>query len=196
MKTICFTFIIFFNLNSNIGTAGFKNFSNHYFVETGSFSGDGIQKALEANCFNKIYSIEFDKIHINTCNTRFKENKNVKIIEGDSKNILWDIIKNLNRPITFWLDAHIYPPIFDGTDGNKNAPIIEELEQIKKHPIKTHTILIDDMSCCGTLAFDYVTKQDLIKKIKEINPKYTITFIAGGDQDEVPDNILFAYINN
>lgn len=35
-------------------------------------------------------------------------------------------IKKLNAPITFWLDAH---------SGNQ-CPLIEELEQIKRHKIK------------------------------------------------------------
>lgn len=197
MKTICLILICFFtfvNLNPNIGTARFKNFPNYYFVETGTFSGDGINIALTDNCFKEIYSIEVDKSHIQNCTNRFRNNTNVKIFEGDSKDILWDVIKDMDQPITFWLDAHIYPPIFDGSDERKNAPLMEELEQINRHHIKTHTILIDDMSCCGTLAFDYVTRQDLINKIKSINPNYNITFIVGGNDDEVKDNILVATV--
>lgn len=183
-----------FNLNANVGTAGFKNFPNYYFVETGTFSGDGILKALEANCFNEIHSIEVDEGLLNACMPKFRKNQNVKIVQGNSKDMLWDVIKDMDKPITFWLDAHIYPPIFDGSDGRKNAPLMEELEQIKRHPIKNHTILIDDMSCCGTLAFDYVTREDLIKEIKSINPNYTVTFIVGGNDDEVEGNILFAKV--
>lgn len=188
------SFITPFTLNCNVGTYGFAPFANDYFVETGSFNGDGILKALKANCFKQIYSIEAIEAFANNCKYRFHDRSNVQIIHGDSKDKLWDVIKGLNSPITFWLDAHIYPPIYDEKDGRKNAPIMEELEQIKRHHIKTHTILIDDMSCCGTLAFDYVTKDDLINKIKEINPNYTITFLVGGDADEAKDNILFACI--
>lgn len=101
------------------------------------------------------------------------------------------MIKDINQPITFWLDAHIFPP---RTDGGKNCPLIEELDQIKRHPIKTHTILIDDMHCAGTAAFDFLTKEDLIQKIHEINPEYKIRYIPGGNDGEYPENVMVAII--
>ena len=177
--------------NANIGTYGFKGFPSSYFVETGTFSGDGVRKALEAGCFKKVFSIDVDLNGVRDCQRKFSRNKNVTIVHGNSRTDLWDIIKDLDGTITFWLDAHIYPPV---TDGRQNAPLLEELEQIKRHPIKTHTILIDDLSCCGTLSFDYVTLEDLINKIKEINPDYTIKLLDGGNDDEVINNILYAYI--
>ena len=179
------------NISSNIGTYGFKDFANYYFVETGAYSGDGTKKALDSRSFKEFYSLEINEGSVYNCRLRFNNQTNVHFIQGDSKKDLWNIIKNLNKPITFWLDAHIYPGL---TDGTKNCPLLEELDQIKKHHIKTHTILIDDMSCCGSIAFDYITKADLIKKIKEINPDYVIKFLDGGDLDEVKDNILYASV--
>lgn len=191
LSFLCFLLMVSSIVNANIGTYGFKDFPSWYFVETGTFSGDGVRKALEAGCFKKIFSIEADLPAVRDCRNKFAQNKNISIVHGDSKTDLWNIIKNLNHTITFWLDAHIYPPV---TDGRQNAPLLEELEQIKKHHIKTHTILIDDLSCCGTLAFDYLTLDDLINKIKEINPNYTIRLLDGGNDDEALNNILLAYI--
>lgn len=188
---------LFFNLifasafaYGNIGTYGFKDYKNYYFVETGTFTGEGIRKALKANCFSEIYSIEVSKGLANNAKVAFKDKKNVFIAEGDSKSVLWDIIKNMNKPITFWLDAHVYPPI----KNKKNCPLIEELEQIKRHPIKNHKILIDDMHCCGTAAFDYLTRENLIEKIKEINSNYIVKFLPGGDDDSYLDNVLYAFV--
>lgn len=177
-------------VEGNIGTYGFKNFPNYYFVETGTFGGGGLQIALDSGCFSQLYSMEVQQGLVLSAQNRFRKNLNVHIIQGDSKYKLWDIIKDLNKPITFWLDAHIFPPII----GVQNCPLIEELDQIKKHPIKTHTIIIDDQLWCGSAAFDFVTQKDLINKIKEINPNYRITFLPGGNDDEVPNNVLVARI--
>jgi hypothetical protein len=175
-------------LIANIGPAGFGPFINSYFVETGTFGGDGILKALAAG-FSQIRSIEYDPAIFSAVCMRFKYRNNVQLFCGDSAQSLWDIIKDIQEPITFWLDAHIYPP---RADGGKNCPLLEELEQIKWHPIKTHTILIDDMHCAGTAAFDYLTQEDLIQKIKEINPDYSISYVPGGDAGEYPVNVMVA----
>lgn len=174
---------------ANIGPAGFGQFKNHYFVETGTYGGEGILKALEAG-FKEVRSIEFDEEYFEHAKESFSKYKNVKIWHGDSSKDLWTMIHDIRGPITFWLDAHIFPSWPD----QKNCPLIEELEQIKRHPIKTHTILIDDMHCAGTLSFDYLTREDLIKKILEINPSYEISYIPGGGVGEYPHNVMVASI--
>ena len=178
-------------LSANIGPQGFEEFHQKYFVETGTDRGDGIQKALNAG-FQEVRSIEFNPKLTKKAQVRFANNARVKIYRGDSSVDLWNIIKDINEPITFWLDAHIFPP---RKDGGKNCPLIEELEQIKKHPIKTHTILIDDMHCCDTDAFDYMNQDDFIKKLLEINPHYQIRYVDGGDDGEYKNNVMVAIIN-
>lgn len=177
-------------LVANMGPQGFGHYMNRYFVETGTFGGGGVDKALKAG-FKEIRSIEFDINHVKYATARFIHNKNVRLYHGSSATGLWDMIKDIQEPITFWLDAHIYPPCV----GAKNCPLIQELEQIKMHPIKTHTILIDDMHCAGTDAFDYLTKEDLMKKLLEINPNYKIFYVPGGDEGEYPQNVMVAMIN-
>lgn len=176
---------------SNVGPEGFGKFLNHYFIETGTLGGDGIIKALNAG-FKEVRSIEFDTNSYQHAQRRFSQYKNVKLWNGSSATDLWNMIQDINKSITFWLDAHIFPP---RKDGGKNCPLLEELEQIKWHPIKTHTILIDDMHCAGTQAFDYLTKEDLIKKILEINPNYQISYVDGGDEGEYKNNIMVATIH-
>jgi hypothetical protein len=182
-------FVIFLSY-PNIGPQGFLQFPNDYFVETGTYAGNGIQRALEVG-YKQIWSIEIDSSKVAYVKKRFANYINVFIVQGSSTTDLWELIKPLNGRITFWLDAHIYPPL---PNGKKNCPLLEELDQIKKHPIKDHTILIDDMHCCGLPAFDGLTKEDLITKIKEINSDYVIAYIPGGDKGEYPQNVMVAYI--
>ncbi len=52
------------------------------------------------------------------------------------------------------------------------------------------------MHCCGTILFDYITKEDIIQKIKEINPDYSIIYVDGGWFGEYPHNIMVAFVPN
>ena len=176
---------------ANIGPAGFGAFLNHYFVETGTLGGNGVAKALNSG-FKEVRSIEFDFKNFNYSQQRFAGTRNVKIAHGSSATDLWNLIQDINQPITFWLDAHVCPAL---PNGGKNCPLLEELEQIKWHPLKNHTILIDDMHCAGTDLFDYLTKEDLINKILEINPNYHISYVDGGDDGEYQNNVMVARIN-
>ena len=180
--------ILLASLSANIGPQGFGEFRQKVFVETGTFHGDGIYKALKAG-FQNIFSLESDADLAERAKRRYSRNSKVSIVCGDSAVALWDLIQDIQEPITFWLDAHSYPP---REDGGKNCPLLEELEQISRHPIKTHTILIDDMHCCGTVAFDFLGRDDFIKKILEINPDYQIHYVDGGDEGEYKENVLVA----
>ena len=192
MKCYFLTLAVLFPVYSvcNMAPQGFERFINQYFVETGTYVGDGVKFALRAK-FPEIHSIEIDYNLYNRNKGTFRAYPNVHIWYGDSSIDLWNIIKDLNQPITFWLDGHCCPP---RTDGGKNTPLMEELDQIKRHPIKTHTILIDDMHCCGTILFDFLTKDQIAEKIREINQEYTISFVDGGDAGEYKDNIMVARI--
>lgn len=176
---------------SNIGTRGFSDYLNEYFVETGTFGGDATLRALKDG-FKYVRTVEAHPGLFKNARHRLKDYANVQVWNGDSATVLWPMIKNIKKPITFWLDAHVYPPHAE----SKNCPLIEELEQIKRHPIKTHTILIDDMSCCDSLAFDFLSREDIIAKIKEINEDYEISYIPGGNDDEVQNNIMVARVKN
>jgi hypothetical protein len=178
------------NVFCNMGPQGFKDFLNYYFVETGSYLGSGIQKASNDG-FNEIYSIEAVQQLFNIVSGKFINDKNVHLYFGDSSKDLWNVIKDLNKPITFWLDAHICPA---RQDGGKNCPLIEELEQIGRHHIKNHTILIDDMHCADTILFDFLSKDDLKEAIWKINPNYKIFYVPGGDEGEYSQNVMVALI--
>lgn len=164
-----------------------KKYKSNYFIETGSYLGETIQKAI--NCgFEKIYSIELAKFYYEHCIKKFKDNVNVEIIFGNSGDVLDKIISKLEKRGTFWLDGH-----YSGgqtAKGKKKCPIIEELEQIKKSTIKNHILLIDDVRLFGKKEHDFTTIDEVKNKILEINPKYQFKFEDG----HIKNDILVAFI--
>lgn len=186
-------FILAFFLNSlfgNMGPQGFNEFRSRVFVETGTFSGDGIQKALDAG-FEIVYSIDIDEQFVKHAQNRFVSSSSVFVYQKDSSFQLSDLLEEIQEPVVFWLDAHNGFPDPNAV-GVENTPLIRELDQIKNHHIKTHTILIDDLHCCGTLLFDYLSLDQIICKVLEINPNYFISFVDGGDEGEYKNNVLVA----
>lgn len=161
----------------------FRKYPNKIFIETGSFIGDGIQQALDAG-FENIISIELSDKYYNISNNRFINDHRVKVIKGDSYKVLPEILKNINTPVTFWLDGH--HSCGDTALGDYWAPLIQELDVIKGHSVKTHTIMIDDMRCWEEPnPVHGFYKNDIFNKLKEINPDYNLTYEDGLQKDDV-----------
>lgn len=165
-----------------------SKYLNPYFLETGTANGDCVRLALEIG-FEKIFSIELDEIlqkeNIQTYQSFINEGK-INLITGDSLWELFNIIPSLDKPTTFWLDAHQdFGPV-----GTKRCPLYEELSSIKMSEIKTHTILIDDMRMLGHWWGEGISVDELKKRILEINPNYKFTFENGF----APNDILAAYL--
>jgi hypothetical protein len=166
----------------------FPRCPNKYFIETGSYYGQGIQLALNSGLFEEIYSIELAPHFYEHCKKLFAYRRNVKLFLGNSGEVLPQILAQIDAPATFWLDGHYSS---DNTaKGITNNPILDELESIKNHPIKTHTLMIDDVRLFGTSEFDYIEIDEIKQKVLEINPAYKITFING----TVPNDILVAMV--
>lgn len=173
-----------------------SKYKNDYFIETGTYNGEGVDKALQTNCFKYIYSIEIDTLRHIITKERYGTYDNVTLIKGDSGELLKLILKNINSPCTFWLDAH-----FCGDEaefGKKWSPIIEELEAIKNHHIKNHTIIVDDYRCMDNTHFDkernipvgFPGKKKLLELLQDINKDYNITFLQGA----IPGDAVLARI--
>lgn len=165
----------------------FVKYPNTYFVETGTCSGDGVQKALDAG-FKNVQSIELSPGYFSRASLRFKDQKNVRLWQGDSSKILGKVIQDIREPITFWLDGHCSGG--DTARGESMTPLMKELALIGRHPIKTHTIMIDDVREFGTANFDHLRLKTVLKKLREINPRYTIVYEDG----HVKNDVLVAYI--
>jgi hypothetical protein len=165
----------------------FEKYKNtEYFFESGSHVGDGIQRALDAG-FTNIISVELAPNYFYRCILRFKDNKNVNIQMGDTEDVLEKLISPINEPITFWLDGHNSG--YDTAWGKHESPLMQELEIIKRHPIKTHTLIIDDLRCWEKPHYDF-DKEDILSFVKSINPDYEIDYEDG----HVHNDIMVAYI--
>jgi hypothetical protein len=161
----------------------FSKYPNQIFIETGSFLGDGIQQALDAG-FKNVISIELSDKYFDICTNRFINNPNVKIVKGDSFKVLPDILKDINVPVTFWLDGH--HSCGDTALGEHWAPLMQEMDVIKNHHIKTHTIMIDDMRCWELPnPVHGFYKEDILKKIVEINSNYKLTYEDGLQENDI-----------
>lgn len=161
---------------------------NKYFLETGTFYGGGVEIARLCG-FEQILSIEAEERLYNAVRRNYEGTENIHLYHGDSEVVLPDIIKDINEPITFFLDSHI-------VDENKGiakeisireVPLLQELVTIKEHPIKTHTVMIDDRRMMGFPAskstFGWITEEweaiteDLVMKLLfEINSDYDIVY--------------------
>lgn len=117
-----------------------QNYQIPIFIETGTYLGMMVNAVK--NNFQEIYSIELDKKLFQYAKNKFKRFAHIKILQGDSEQILPKILKEVNKPALFWLDAHYSKGIT--SLAKKQTPIIAELKAIFKHQIKNHVVLIDD----------------------------------------------------
>lgn len=167
----------------------FKKYPNNILVESGTYQGDGIQDALDAG-FKNVISYEIAPQLFLQANNRFRNNPNVLIYMKPSQT-MFDEIKDINEPITFWLDGHYSTGNSATTFYQVYCPLLLELDQIAKHHIKTHTILIDDVRYFGHPDFNYITKQEVIDKLLAINPNYQIRYENG----VIENDVMVAYSN-
>ncbi len=149
----------------------YKNkFGLNVFIETGTFLGDTIE--MFKNDFKQLISFELSRDLAEKATQRFVDQHNVRIVHGDSGKLLPAFLQEIKEPCLFWLDGHYSSEFFIGGEyivtakGDKNTPIIAELNAILSHPVKRHVILIDDARCF-TGKNDYPTISELKKLIAE-----------------------------
>jgi len=154
-----------------------EKYKSKVFVESGSFMGDAIQTALNVG-FEKVLSVELADKFYNICKIRFANEPRVTLFFGDVELVLWDMIKDIDEQITFWIDGHESGG--DTACGIHGDPCQQELEIIQRHHRKDHIILIDDVR--GTIP------PPMIESLKLINPSYQF-FQEDGF---VPNDVLVA----
>ena len=135
-----------------------KRYGLRILVETGTFHGEMIETAL--GHFDIIYSIELDDALYAAAVKKFAGRKEVRLLHGDSGQMIGKVLAELKAPALFWLDAHYM-------DGR---PAFIELEHITGHAIKNHVIIVDD------IPLYFGNGSELKKVILGINPDYKFTF--------------------
>ena len=107
-------------------------------VETGTYYGEMV--AAMKDRFSRIYSVEYDHQLAQRAIKKFSRYSHIQILEGDSQQVIPELLKSLTAPALFWLDAGYYG--WAGLQGNKQR-LTTELEAILRHPVQ-HVILMDD----------------------------------------------------
>ena len=146
-----------------------KKYGFKTFIETGTFKGDMIKAILPE--FDKIISVELGNELYKKAVRRFKNEKKVKIIHGDSGKVLHHIMPEIHEPAIFWLDGH-----YSGgqtAKGEKECPIFDELEAILKNNNLNHVLLIDDARHF-TGQNDYPTIKELSDFVNLKNDRYKV----------------------
>jgi hypothetical protein len=145
------------------------------FVETGTFLGDTVEAFKDK--FEFVYSIELSEELANEAIERFKDVDNIKIIRGNSGEVLSHLVPTINKKILFWLDGHYSSEFYVGdrfiatAKGTKETPILEELDVILNSSIQ-HIILIDDARLFNGKA-DYPTLNCVKRKVSTSRNSYT-----------------------
>ena len=148
-----------------------KKYQNMIFVETGTYKGK-MTYAVQP-WVNVIHTIELDTRHFRNVTKRFDGIAKIHIYQGQSGQLLPEIIKKIDSPILFWLDAHYSAG--STAKADIETPILQELDAIFEHPlIDQHIILIDDArSFIGQ--HDYPTEQFLREYILSKRRDFVVT---------------------
>ena len=171
------------------------DYKSDIFFETGTYKGGTARMASDLG-FEKVITVELQKYLYEEAKTLSNGYDNIEFYLGDSPSIINNVLSHIDesKNITFWLDDHIDPGnyIQGETPEIRKCPLYNELECIKSLKRNDHIILVDDIRAFrpdNGWGHDVVLSE-IINKIKEINPNYTISFIDG----EIENDILVAKI--
>jgi hypothetical protein len=109
-------------------------------VETGTYKGDMVLAQREF--FKKIYSIELSEALYEKAKKRFRGQSNIILLQGNSGDVIRNVLAELKEPAIFWLDGHYSGGITATIE--KYSPVREELQTIIASNQLQHIILIDD----------------------------------------------------
>jgi hypothetical protein len=111
-----------------------------HLIETGTYMGEMIEATRRH--FETVTSIELSEHLFRRATHRFRGIGNVRLLHGDSGQVLKKIVSNLDHPTLFWLDGHY--SCGETAMGEKETPIFEELEVVLGRYDSGHIVLIDD----------------------------------------------------
>ncbi len=138
-------------------------------VETGTLFGDTVE-AMRPVC-ERVLSIELDAELYRAACRRFAGAPNVEVIAGDCVEELPGILERLERPAAFWLDGHYSGGVT--ARGGMDDPILISLEQIRRHPIRSHLLFVDDARCFDGQA-GHPRLLEVLTAILAINADYRV----------------------
>jgi hypothetical protein len=140
-----------------------KKYKSPVWLATVLEQGDVLQTGIEAE-YSHIVGVTTDKGDANWCRERFTGVNGVSIFYGPDM-VLFEVIKDIIQPVTFCLDSRSDP-----------APaLIQELGVLKHHRIKTHTIIIRNVSLFGQPESGGIKWPQVQEVLRRINDRYRFT---------------------
>ena len=136
-------------------------------IETGTFLGD--TTAFLADRCHSVTTIELDPRLAARARERFHDRPTVTVLEGDSGELLDDVLAEVHEPALFWLDGH-FSGVHEGVQtarGKTDTPLRSELEAIVawRHA-PASVILVDDARMLG--AADYPTLDEIRGMVRSL----------------------------
>jgi len=108
-------------------------------VETGTYYGEMVS-AMRRHV-ERIYSIELDPQLARRAAAKFARSSRVTILQGDSGQLMPELLRTVAEPALFWLDAGYYG--WAGLQGDRQR-LTTELDSILRDHRFRHVILMDD----------------------------------------------------
>lgn len=145
---------------------------NKNFIETGTYMGSTIDNIK--NNFKNIYTIELNENLYNYSKNKFRNYKHINCILGNSTDKLKNILETNNQEVIFFLDGHYSSG--ETSKGDKDVPLLEELEVINKYFKNKGIIIIDDLRLFETKDnedWSDISKKNIIDKLDNI--KFNLT---------------------
>jgi hypothetical protein len=111
------------------------------FVETGTFQG--ATAAWAARHFHRVLSVELSPTMFARASATLGGLNNVEMAQDHSVTFLEKIVRKLEGPALFWLDAHWCGGAPTGGSPNGLCPLLDEIAEVNRST-SDHFILIDD----------------------------------------------------
>jgi hypothetical protein len=129
-------------------------------------NGDVLQAGVDAG-YAHVVGATTSKEDSDYCRERFKGIPSVQVFYGEEI-VLHEVIKDINIAVTFCLDSRSEP-----------APaLIQELGILKHHRIKSHRIIVRNVSLLGTQESGFITFDQVRNAVHLVNNQYRFTTIG------------------
>ena len=155
------------------------NLQKSLWIETGTYYGDTTK--ILSDIAEKVISIESDKRLYDLAIKKFENSKKVNVINGESQNLLEDILKNESyKNLCLFLDAHTCLDHITNKLISKNetleTPIIIELNIIENYIKKFNNvnILIDDIRLFDGKTKNYPHINEIVDWARKNNSSWFI----------------------
>lgn len=136
------------------------------FVESGTYRGDTVAAVQDG--FDMVISVELDDALYEAARRRFDAVAHVEILQGDSGQLMPQIVERLDAPTLYWLDGHYSAGVT--ARGIEETPILRELDAILGGGRRGDVILVDDARCF-TGDGGWPSVEDLRHRVRSLQPE-------------------------